>query len=105
MHEQLDKEKLLDLMRSEFAFAQRTLLLIPENQLDTPGIDGEWSVRDALAHMVAWQRLALDWVSTAQRGEKPIMPAPGYRWSEIDKLNADMHARDKGRAINDLLAE
>lgn len=33
------------------------------------------------------------------------MPAPGYDWSEVDKLNADMRARDKDRSFNDLLAE
>jgi hypothetical protein len=105
MHEQLDKVKLLDQMRGEFAFVQRTLLLIPENLLDTPGADGDWSVHDALAHLVAWQQLARDWITAAKQGEQPAMPAPGYDWSEIDKLNGDMHARDKDRPLADLLTE
>lgn len=32
---------------------------------------GAWSVHDILAHLLAWQRLLLDWYQAGRRGDKP----------------------------------
>jgi hypothetical protein len=30
------------------------------------------------------------WIEAGQRGESPTTPAPGYRWNETPRLNADI---------------
>ena len=45
------------------------------------------NVRDVLAHLHHWHLLLMTWFTTAQAGEKPVMPSPGYKWSETPALN------------------
>ncbi len=110
MKDHLDKAKLLDLMRAEYAFANRTLALVPENLIDTPGVQGDWSVKDMIAHLTAWQRRTLNWIHAARRsegipGKHPIEPETGFGWDEKDAINAQDYERDKNRPLPEVLAE
>ena len=54
-----------------------------------PCVD-DWSVKDLLAVRVWWTESVVDWIEAGRRGESPITPAEGYRWSETPRLNADV---------------
>ena len=54
-----------------------------------PCVD-DWRVKDLLAVRVWWTEHVIDWVEAGKRGEKPVTPAPGYRWKETPRLNADV---------------
>lgn len=110
MRENLDKQKMLDLMRTEYDFVQRTLLLIPENLMLEPDVQGKWSVKDLVAHLSAWHKRTLYWIETARRGEgeagKHVRePEPGFRWSQIDDINEKSYQEDKDRSLADVLGE
>ena len=51
----------------------------PEEQT-RPGVNGDWAIKDLLAHLVAWLELFLGWYQAGVRGEKPVTPAPGFTW-------------------------
>ncbi len=104
MHSRLDKSKLLDLIRAERAFMERTLALMRREQMVTPMTDGGWTVKDTLAHISAWEQLCLGWIEAAHRGETPETPAPGFTWDEIDRLNEKIHQDNQGRALDEVLA-
>jgi hypothetical protein len=110
MHNKYDKQKLLDLMRAEFAFVQRTLDLISAEQMLIPNVQGPWSVKDTIAHLNAWQQRTLRWLQMARRGEgvagqHPVELEPGFGWDEIDAINAQSYEADKDRPLEEVLAE
>ena len=61
---------------------------VPLARYGEPGVWGDgWSVKDLVAHLTAWHGLFLRWYEEGQAGKKPEIPAPGYKYSEIGKLN------------------
>ncbi len=56
---------------------------------NVPCVD-DWSIRDLLAVRAWWTESVIDWVEAGKRGEKPVTPAPGYRWKDTPRLNADV---------------
>lgn len=56
------------------------------------GAVGEWTVKDLLAVRAWWTERVVEWIEAGRRGELPRTPAPGYRWSETPRLNADIVA-------------
>ncbi len=56
---------------------------------ERPCVD-DWSVKDLLAVRAWWTESVVDWIAAGRRGEHPTTPAPGYRWSETPRLNADL---------------
>ena len=45
------------------------------------------NIRDVLAHLHYWHILLLGWYNVGMTGEKPEMPAKGYRWNQTPALN------------------
>jgi hypothetical protein len=60
-----------------------------------------WSVKDILAHLVAWQQMNLDWYATGLRGETPEIPAP----KDIRKLNERIYRKHHRRSLKAVLAD
>jgi hypothetical protein len=44
---------------------------LSDSQFTEPGVTGEWSVRDILAHVTTWEEEALKHLPTILKGEKP----------------------------------
>jgi hypothetical protein len=63
-------------------------------------LDG-WSVKDILAHLVAWQQMNLDWYATGLRGETPDIPTRG----DIRKLNDRIYRKHHRRSLKAVLAD
>lgn len=103
MHTSLDKTKLLDLISTEYAFAERTLALVKPEQMKISGVCGGWSVKDLIAHLTAWERRLLRWVENARKGIPLVIPEIGFTWQQIDMLNAHTARMDSVRLVPDLL--
>jgi len=52
-----------------------------------PGVVGEWSVKEVLAHLVEWEQMVVGWYRVGHGGEVPELPAPGYKWNQTPPLN------------------
>jgi hypothetical protein len=71
-----------------------------------PGVTrGGWSIKDILAHLVEWQQMNLDWYAAGLRGEKPAMPAPGFTWRELPRLNAMIQRKHARRSLQAVLKD
>ena len=86
------KAGLIEAAESEFA-----RLLGLANSLEPAirthaGACGDWSVKDLLAHLDAWNRMFLVWEEAGRRGEVVPKPAEGFTWAETPALNARIHA-------------
>jgi uncharacterized protein (TIGR03083 family) len=82
---------------------QNLARLAPEQMLQ-PGVVGEWSVKDVLAHLAEWEQLCLTWLDASQSGAVPEVPAPGFTWKTIDALNQVIYLKHRDRSLEDVLA-
>lgn len=105
MNEQMSKTKILELIQSERKALQSTLEGMREAQMTEPGVESDWSVKDILVHIAAWEGMMVRWVEESLRGEVPERPAPGMTWDDLDGLNAQIYADNKDKALDEVLAD
>lgn len=75
-----NKSELLATIQSEYDALLGQVNRFSLDQQQSPGVNGEWAIKDILTHLMAWEQLFLGWYRTGLRGEKPVTPAPGYTW-------------------------
>lgn len=68
------------------------------------GRNRDCSVRDVLAHLLAWHLLFERWSEEGMRGGAPAIPAAGYTWRELDDLNAKLREDWSAAALDDVIA-
>lgn len=71
IHRPLSKSLLLETMRAERQEWEETLFAIGAARMLRPGLDGDWSPRDVVAHATAYERWLLEWLEATARGESP----------------------------------
>jgi hypothetical protein len=70
--------------------------------MEVPDAQGNWSVKDILAHFVSWDRRGCKWIISASRGRMPQMPEPGLTWSDIDFLNEQTVQTSADKSIQEV---
>ena len=106
MGKRLRKRDLLEEIGRERAALDETLRLLTPRQMTQPGVTrGGWSVKDVLAHLVAWQRLNLGWYAAGLRGEEPAMPAPGYTLRDLPRFNQMLYRKHHRRSLRAITAD
>ena len=105
MEPELDKIRLLERIRMEHAFFERTLALLTPEEMLIPNVSGEWSVKDILAHCTVWMQRVMLWFDQAGHGQTPDIPERGYTWDDIDGLNVEYAARDRDLPLHQVLAD
>lgn len=62
----------------------------------------DWTIKDLLAVRAWWAERVCDWIEAGRRGEHPVTPAEGYRWTETPRLNADIITGARGEPLTGL---
>jgi hypothetical protein len=101
----LNKQEILNRIRTERRRLEQNLERLSDEQMLAPGVVGDWSVKDLLAHLADWEQRFLGWYEAGLRGEVPETPAPGLRWSELDVLNQQIYERHRDRSLSDVRNE
>jgi hypothetical protein len=99
-----NKTELLDLSASNYEKILKMIDGVTVDVISEAGACAQWSIKDILAHLHGWHLMYLRWYEEGMAGEKPEMPAPGYTWASTPELNAEIHARYKDDALEDILA-
>ncbi len=81
-----------------------TLPTLTPEQITQTGVVGEWSVKDVLVHLYAWEQMVLSWLAASQNGETPHVPAEDYKWSQLPALNEHIRATHAGCALDEVQA-
>ncbi len=99
------KARFLDDLRAEQSQWEALLQEIGEEHMTQPGVAGEWSIKDIVAHLTAWRRRTVGRFQAALRHE----PAPPPPWPAQlrtdDEINAWFYAADRDRTLADVLRE
>lgn len=75
-------EKLMDLVNS-FPVEEQQERAFPQGTLNR-------NIKDVLAHLHHWHIMFLEWYEIGMQGEKPAMPAEGYKWKDLPELNKEI---------------
>jgi hypothetical protein len=99
--ETLTKSELLQRIRDERHALEKALARLTHTQMLLPKTMGEWTVKDALAHISAWERNMLTWTGNLLKGKAPGTPEP---W-DVERINAGIYAQVKDKPLNEVLEE
>lgn len=105
MNEQMSRTKLLQMIHREREALEKTLDRLNPQQMIEPGVEGDWSVKDLLAHIAAWEGMMVSWIAESLRDQVPDRPAPGTAWDDLDRLNAQLYAENKDRPLDEVLTD
>jgi len=98
-----NKQELLKTLVIERLQWEAVIGTLTDEQYLKAGIDGRFSVKDLLAHMVTWEGRMMQWINETLAGIVPQRPAPGMTWDDLDRLNELTYQANKDRALDDIL--
>jgi len=90
----MNKAELIQRIETEWARLQHSLDGLSEEQLHLPGVVGDWSVKDILAHIAAWQTRLITAMFKAEKGFAPDTTGGG---AAVDRLNEKFYRELKDR--------
>jgi hypothetical protein len=97
------KEQLLVRLEQAWADLQASYAGLTEAQLLAPGVSGEWSVKDIVAHVTAWEQEALKFLPLILEGGRP--PRYSVTYGSIDAFNARVAEQKRGVSWDELIRE
>ena len=101
MGKRLSRQALLAEVARERAALDDALAAVPRRFMTKAGVTrGGWSIKDILAHVVEWQQMNLDWYAAGLRGERPVIPAPGFTLRDLPRLNLRIYHKHHRRPFD-----
>ncbi|GHO89999.1 hypothetical protein KSF_000470 [Reticulibacter mediterranei] len=85
-----------------YAAFNALLSSLSEAQLTAPGVNGNWSVKDNIAHLSGWQRRQIARNEAVFQGIEIPNPTPGM---SVDEINEMLYQQNKDRSLPDVLNE
>jgi len=102
---QMNKSELLNWLQEEYRKWEALLDQIGSARMDQPGVNGDWSMKDVVAHLTGWNRWLVIRLQAALRGESaPLPPWPTYLQTD-DEINAWIYDSNHGRSVDEVLQE
>jgi hypothetical protein len=102
---QTSKDQLMKDIHTERRRLEKNLAALRAEDMIKPGVTGTWSVKDILAHLVAWERLFIDWYHSGIQSSSSSTAPVGMRQSAIDALNQHIYEKNQWRTLDDIIAE
>jgi hypothetical protein len=84
----MKKQQLIDKIEQTWASFKEAYAGLPDEQLTEPGVTGDWSVKDILAHVSGWEEEALRYLPIVMKGGRP--PRYSVLYGGIDAFNAQL---------------
>lgn len=97
----MNREQLLRRLDARWLELEQSWAGLTESQMTQPGVAGDWSVRDVLAHVSWWEEEALEHLPTILEGRRP--PRYADAWGGIDAFNAAMSERWRALTLDEVL--
>lgn len=101
----MNKAELVQWLQQENQQWQALLDEIGTARMTQPGVNGDWSMKDIVAHLTSWQRKLVSDFQAAQRGEPEPPPPWGTQLQTEDEINAWIYETNRGRSVQEVLGE
>jgi hypothetical protein len=87
------KDHILTALREQFDSWEELLARLSEEQIVAPRFDYDWSIKDVIAHLWAWQQISIARMEAGAQDREPEFPgwitSLGEDWEEnADRVNA-----------------
>jgi hypothetical protein len=96
------KQQLLDQLQQERQQWEGLLAEVGMQRMETPGVAGEWTMKDTIAHMVTWWRREVALLAAVQRDEQPPDHPPQ---SQVPIINEWIHRTNRDRPLAHVLRD
>jgi hypothetical protein len=113
----MKKSELLNWLPEEYQQWGALLEKIGPERMEQPGVNGDWSMKDIVAHLIGWNHWLVLRTQAAGRGE-PEPPPPHLHCTERsavqvwpahlqteDEVNAWIFESNRGRSVQEALEE
>ena len=101
----MKKSELLNWLQEEYQQWEALLDQIGLERMDQPGVNGDWSMKDLVAHLTGWQPRLIARIQAAGRSEpEPPPPWPAHLQTD-DEINAWIYESNRGRLVHEVLDE
>jgi uncharacterized damage-inducible protein DinB len=100
---QMTKARFLETLRERRRQWEDAIAAIGEERMTQPGFAGEWSVRDVVAHITAYERWLLEQIEAAARGEQA--PLSVLDDSDMERRNRAAHEQTRALPLDAVMAE
>jgi hypothetical protein len=98
----VDRAQLLNRLDTAWQAFQDAYAGLPDSRLTEPGVAGDWSVKDILAHVTTWEEEALTYLPLIMAGGRP----PRYAAvGGIDAFNAQMTGQKRNLSLAEVLQQ
>lgn len=97
------KEQLLDKLDNAWTELKDSYAGLSTAHMTEPGVVGDWSVKDILAHVTTWEEEALKHLPHILAGEKP--PRYSVTYGGIDAFNALMTEQKRALPLVEILRQ
>ena len=95
------KEQLVEKLERAWDELRQSYVDLPEAQMMEPGVVGDWSVKDVLAHVTTWEEEALTHLPHILAGQTP--PRYSVTYGGVDAFNALMTERKRELLLEEVL--
>jgi hypothetical protein len=99
----VDRPQLLKRLDNAWVALKDSYAGLPESRLMEPGVTGNWSVRDILAHVTTWEEEALRHLPVILKGGKP--PRYSVTFGGIDAFNAQMTEQKRSLSLSEVIEQ
>ncbi len=101
----MNKAELLARLAADNAQWEALLAEIGTERMEQPGVNGDWSFKDMLGHLVTWQQRLVANFDAAVRGAEAQPTQWPAELQTDDEVNGWIYAHNHDRSASDLLDE
>ena len=101
----MKKSELLYWLQDEYRQWEGLLDQVGPERMEQPGVNGDWSMKDIVAHLTGWQPGVLAQLQAAQRGQSEPPPPWLAQLQTDDEINAWIYESNRGRSLREVLDE
>jgi hypothetical protein len=99
----MNRQQLLKQLHKAWTAFKESYGGLSDSQLTEPGVTGQWSVRDIIAHVTWWEEEALKHLPLIIEGGTP--PRYSIQYGGIDAFNALMTEQKRDLSLADVLRQ
>jgi hypothetical protein len=99
----VNRQQLLNRLDTAWVAFQASYAGLSNLLLTEPGVTGDWSVKDLIAHVTWWEEEALWHLPLIIAGDRP--PRYSVAYGGIDAFNAMMAERKRDMSLSDVLTQ
>ncbi len=103
MVEPKSKKLMISRLQAERKRLEQNLARFSLEDMLQPGVVGEWSVKDVLAHLADWEAHMPAWLAAARAGDPVAEIESGLSWKEFDSFNRRIYLRHCDKSLDEVL--